>query len=111
MSLNQHEASATVGTTDATDGRGSQAEREAAWASLATYRFVYRLSSGETLAFGNVLRVASARTVAEVPDAVAPETPVVLYADGRGPEPIFEAAAVESIERETDEATPRPTEE
>lgn len=111
MSLNQREASATVEATGATDDRGSHVEREAAWASLATYRFVYRLSSGETVAFGNVLRVEAARTVAKVPDAVAPETPVVLYADGRAPEPVFEATAIESIERETDEATPRPTEE
>jgi hypothetical protein len=111
MSLNQREASATAEPTDAAGREESRAGQEAAWASLTTYRFVYRLSSGETLAFGNVLRVASARTVAKVPDAVAPETPVVLYADGRAPEPIFEAATVESIERETDEATPRPTEE
>jgi hypothetical protein len=110
MSLNQREASASPDRAGAAGEQGG-GEREAAWASLATYRFVYRLSSGGTLAFRNVLRVATARTVAEVPDAVAPETPVVLYADARGPEPIFEAAAVESIERETDEATPRPSEE
>ncbi|MFT4949907.1 MAG: hypothetical protein ACI9CA_002049 [Natronomonas sp.] len=111
MSLNQREASTGVEVAESTGGRGKRSEREQTWASLATYRFVYRLSSGETLAFCNVLRVASARNVAEVPDDVAPDTPVLLYADGRGPEPVFEAAAIESIERETDEATPQPPEE